>query len=605
MRTTICVVSLVSALACVPTAGYGGAVADSSTLFETPEDIWRGYDATALPLDVEIIKSWQDDGCWFEKLRFTGEIVDGVKTRVLAVRGGPIGAKKVPGILHIHGGGQTLSTDWVAYWAKRGYVCASIDFCGKAYDRTEYTDWGPLENCNMPMAGDGVFVKPDLRASSWYHWIIACRRALTLLDQTKGVDADRLGIFGVSVGGTLCWMVAGCDGRVKVAAPIYGCGYNIDARRSPLEATPPDADHLYFKKILSPEANAPYMKCPTLFLSATNDMHGRMPTAYDILGVVQAPVRQVFTPKYDHHVEPAQSADLPLWMDCYLKGGSAFPKSPVVAVQIGPDGVPFASVLADRADGVSKVEVYYSLGDKNPGARFWRTVAATRDKHSWRASVPVVDTWKSISVFANVFYTSGVCLSSNLVQTYPAMLGKARATLAWTPDLSDTDDPTLKWYFVPAYVDPNLHQCYLAVGEDSESGRYLTLNPGLFGDKMGFYIGSHCIGDEQFRGRPGKAFAFEFKGGFETPLTVMIVQNDRLIGGVTYKADVPSEPARAGWQKVVLPLSAFKDDGGNAPASWDAIDKVNITGTTSKRRPPCFRSFRWAEESEGSLAQQR
>ncbi|MGB9619664.1 MAG: alpha/beta hydrolase family protein, partial [Armatimonadota bacterium] len=423
---------LVLVLAAFVSIGGAAELADVPARFETMEDVWRGYDPEALPLEIEVVKSWQEDGCWFEKLRFTGEVVDGAKTRIIAVRGGPVGAKNVPGVLHIHGGGQTFYPGWVKFWAQRGYACVSFDFCGKAYDRTEYTDWGPLERCNMPMAGDGYFVKPDVRASSWYHWVVACRRSLTLLAQTPGVDRNRLGIFGISVGGTLCWMVAGCDHRVKVAAPIYGCGYNIDPRRPSSEAGPPTRDQLEFKRLLSLEACAPYIKCPVLFLSATNDMHGRMPTAYEILGVVDAPVRQVFTPRYDHHVEPEQAKDLPLWMDWHLKGGRPFPKSPKIEVGLDRRGVPTASVEADEAGQVHKVEVYYSLGDKVPGARFWRTVRAEKSRGTWRASLPVLDTWKSLSAFANVFYIQVGSLpefKSGLHNPRPARQGASDAQM--------------------------------------------------------------------------------------------------------------------------------------------------------------------------------
>lgn len=563
-----------------------------------PEQVWDGYDPCALPLEIEVIKAWREDGCWYEKFRFTGEIHDNAKIRILGVRGGPIGGKGVPGVLHIHGGGQTLSPQWVQFWAKRGYGCVSIDFCGKAYDRTEYTEWGPLETCNMPKAGDGVFLKPDVRASSWYHWTLACRRALTVLGETEGVDRDRMGIFGISVGGTLCWMVAGCDRRVKCAAPIYGCGYNIDDRRSAREAGAVDADHHYFKTVMAPEAWAPYVKCPTLFLSATNDMHGRMPTAYEALGAVDAPVRQVFTAKYDHHVEPEQAIDLPLFMDWQLRGGRAFAKSPLISLSVDEQGVPLAKVTADRRGTVSRVEVYYSLDEKNPGARFWRTVRAQNAGAGWSASLPVLDVWKSISVFANVFYKDGPCLSSNLVYTYPGQLGRARASLSWTADLSDGEDPTLKWYFVPAYTDPNLGIGYLQVGSDSSSN-YLALNPECFGgDNIDFYVGSHFPGDQQFEGKPGKALEFEFKGSFTGALTVLLMENDRLIGGKTYSAEVASDSARGGWAKVVLPLSTFKDDAGKAPESWSEIDKVNLKGCASKRNPPGFRGFRWVDESD-------
>ncbi|MEI6913695.1 MAG: acetylxylan esterase [Armatimonadota bacterium] len=604
-KTILCVLLLLLA-STIGGGLFAGTAADgreNPLQFQSPEEIWKGYDPRALPLDIEIIKSWSEAGCWYEKFRFTGEISDGVKTRVLAVRGGPLNKRGVPGIMHIHGGGQTLSQSWVEFWAKRGYACISIDFCGKAYDRTEYTLWGPLETCNMPMAGDGVFTKPNLKASSWYHWVTACRRALTVLEDTQGVDKDKLGIFGISVGGTLCWMVAGCDHRVKVAAPIYGCGYNIDDRRPSAEGSPPDADHRYFKKILAPEAWAPYMKCPVLFLSATNDMHGRMPTAFDILGAVLDDTRQVFTAKYDHHVEPIEAKSLPLWMDAQLKGGAAFPKSPEVKVTLDSEGVPVASVSAGDLGGVTEVKVYYSLGEKVPGARFWRSVDASRSGRKWTAHTPVMDTWKSISVFANVYYKSGVALSSNLVHLYPAMIGRANATLTHTSELDNPVDIMRHWYFVPAYTDPNVDWSYLAVAKEADGSQYLTINPKPFGETIDFYIGSFLPGDEQYKPAAGKALSFEVKGGFTTDLTVMIVQNDRLLGGKTFTAKLPLSTGKFPWQSVELPLSAFKDEQGKPADSWAEIDKINITSKTSKNNPPGFREFKWVDENASQLGE--
>ncbi|PYI89092.1 MAG: hypothetical protein DME26_01960, partial [Verrucomicrobia bacterium] len=97
--------------------------------------------------------------------------------------------------------------------------------------------------------------------SGWFHWALAGRRALTLLARNPAVDRNRLGIFGISVGGTLCWLVAGADARVKTAIPIYGYGYNVDRRKAVFGLVRSD-DQLIYQEALAPEAYAPYIKCP-------------------------------------------------------------------------------------------------------------------------------------------------------------------------------------------------------------------------------------------------------------------------------------------------------------------------------------------------------
>ena len=48
------------------------------------------------------------------------------------------------------------------------------------------------------------------------------RRGLTFLEQQSEVDAQRLGVYGHSMGGNLTLYVAGTDQRVQVAAPSVG-----------------------------------------------------------------------------------------------------------------------------------------------------------------------------------------------------------------------------------------------------------------------------------------------------------------------------------------------------------------------------------------------
>ena len=105
-------------------------------------------------------------------------------------------------------------------------------------------------------------------------------------------------------------MLAGSDRRVRAAVPIYGCGYNYDRRNVRWGYPEPSDDLALFQRILSAEAHAPYVTCPVLFLSATNDFHGLMDRAFESLRAVPAPTWQAFTPRYNHHLEHDEGNDL-------------------------------------------------------------------------------------------------------------------------------------------------------------------------------------------------------------------------------------------------------------------------------------------------------
>src|SRR5205085_7048388 len=83
--------------------------AEPETNHWSPVDIWRGIDIEKLPMDPQILNSWQEDGGSFQKLTYISEIADRTPIRIFAIRGLPKGGQPVPGILHIHGGGQTAS----------------------------------------------------------------------------------------------------------------------------------------------------------------------------------------------------------------------------------------------------------------------------------------------------------------------------------------------------------------------------------------------------------------------------------------------------------------------------------------------------------------
>jgi dienelactone hydrolase len=580
-------------LAMIP---LGPAHAEEPKAITSVEDLWRGFDPEALPLEVETIKTWEEDGAVLQTLRFTGERVNEERVRVFAIQGAPREGKAMPGVLHVHGGGQTASLDWVRFWARRGYVCVSFDFCGRWDKRTDVTDWGPIKHGNMAEAVGGFQLKPTPRESSWFHWAVVSRRALTLLARHPQVDPKHLGVFGVSVGGSLTWMIAGTDPRVKAAMPIYGCGYNYDRRNARWDILVPNDDYNLFQRILSPEAHAPHVSCPILFLSATNDGHGLMDRAYDALRATTGPMYQAFSPRTDHHVEPREGRDLPLWMDWHLKGGVAWPKSPALRLTLGRDGIPTTIVTPDEPDNVTAVEVYYSLGDKRPQVRFWREAEAERQGQEYRASLPIMDAWDDLRAFANVTYKSGVCLSTELRHAVPAQLGKARTTLTSQSALEHGPGGGGHWKFLGAYTDPSLDWTHLKLGRDEKLGPVLGFDLERLGDPVPVQLYTHIIGDPQFHGRPGQSLAFDVRGAFtEDGLTLTVIEQDRSLQDRIYTTMVPAKEIGPGWSEVLLPLSRFKDKEGRSPTRWQDLDKLELRGKAARKDPPQFARWRWTD----------
>ncbi len=526
------------------------------------------------------------------------------KVRVYAIQGAPRQGTRLPGILHIHGGGQTASLDWVRYWVKRGYVCVSFDFCGPWEKRTEFTDWGPVKHANMAQAAGGLQLRPTPRASSWYHWAVVARRALTLLAHHAQVDRGRLGIFGVSVGGSLTWMVAGSDRRVTTAVPIYGCGYNYDRRNARWDLLVPNDVYNQFQRVSSPEAHAPLVECPVLFLSATNDFHGLMDRAYNTLGAVgSGPAYCAFTPRTDHHVEPREGRNLALWMDRNLKRNRNWPAQPQLVLMLGRDGLLEATVRPLPEVAVGDIDVYYALGDKRPQARFWRLVPGSRAGDHWRASLPVLDIWDDVYAFANVTYEDGVCLSTPLQHAIPAQLhsqvrhvwaqpDKAQATLTWEPVLGAGAD---SWKFLGGYTDPLPDWTHLTYGRDPVHGPFAAFDTKHLGATPPVQLYTHILGDPQFQGRPGQALVLTVRGSFTAAgLTIALVEQDRSLHARRYVTAVPAGDLGPGWREVTLPLERFEAPDKRHPARWQDVDKLEVRGQAAPGEPVQFARLRWA-----------
>ncbi|MFA6632361.1 MAG: acetylxylan esterase [Kiritimatiellia bacterium] len=162
---------------------------------------------------------------------YESEPYQGRPTRVFAYYGLPAGAssaKKVPGIVLIHGGAGSAFVRWVKLWNSRGYAAISMDTCGavsgnaygdeqKGHRRHAWSGppgWGGFDNYGDPVADQWT-----------YHAVAAAVRGHSLLRSLPEVDASRVGLTGISWGGYLTCIVAAVDDRFAFAVPVYGCGF--------------------------------------------------------------------------------------------------------------------------------------------------------------------------------------------------------------------------------------------------------------------------------------------------------------------------------------------------------------------------------------------
>lgn len=132
--------------------------------------------------------------------------------------------EKAPGMVLVHGGGGTAFAEWVRLWTSRGYAAIAMDTCGQV-PRGSYGKWERNENGGPPgWGGFGMVDEP--MADQWtYHAVASVVLSHSFLRSLPEVDAERVGLTGISWGGYLTCVVAGLDTRVRFAVPVYGCGF--------------------------------------------------------------------------------------------------------------------------------------------------------------------------------------------------------------------------------------------------------------------------------------------------------------------------------------------------------------------------------------------
>lgn len=404
---------------------------------QTVNELWAGFDPRAEALDTEILKDWEEDGVILKVIRYRIGVLKGKKAMMAAIYGYPKGAVKLPGLVQIHGGGQYADYRAVLTNAQRGYTTISISWAGrinapgysvnpdgvklfwdnktenKAYKIT--TDWGALDAYHAPHKyPKNSFMKLPVaewtldsvespRNNGWFLCALGARRALTFLEQQKEVDPNKLGVYGHSMGGKLTVLTTGSDTRVKAAAPSCGGVSDRVNKNSSYEAT--ICDQNFLKRI----------NCPTIFLSPSNDFHGRIDGLQKALTEIKSrDWRVTCSPHSNHQDLEEYEVATQLWFDQHLKNSFQFPETPKSKLTLKTaSGVPSFSVKADNSKDVLAVDIYYTQQGQIDGKRdnfentknrFWHHSKAVFKDGVWTADLPVFSTEKPLWVYANVLY---------------------------------------------------------------------------------------------------------------------------------------------------------------------------------------------------------
>ena len=204
---------------------------------------------------------------------YEGVPYQGKPTRVFAWYGLPkrSDSKKCPAMVLVHGGGGTAFAEWVRLWTGRGYAAIAMDTCG-CVPKGKYADW-QRHDSGGPAGWGGFDRIDDPITDQWTYQAVAdVILAHSLIRSFPEVDPERIGITGISWGGYLTCITAGVDTRLKLAVPVYGCGFlgEDSAWLGEFEKMGPEKTAKWLG-LWDPSVYLPRAAMPMLWVTGTND----------------------------------------------------------------------------------------------------------------------------------------------------------------------------------------------------------------------------------------------------------------------------------------------------------------------------------------------
>jgi len=311
----------------------------------------------------------------------------GGPTRSFAYMGLPevAAGESAPGMVLVHGGGGTAYAEWVRIWNERGYAAIAMDTCGcvpvregeaGAWSRHEMggpPGWGGWEQGEWP------------REDQWtWHAVADILLAHSLLAAQPGVDPERIGITGISWGGYLTSLVAGVDPRLKLAIPVYGCGFYPETHfQGPLSGLtePQRANWLAW---WDPSNYLPDARMPMLWVNGTNDFAYWLPAFQKSYRAAPGPHTLCVRVRMPHGHQPGWApAEIYVFADSILRDGQPLAR----VVEQGRDGAR-TWMRVECPVAIERAELHYTCDTGEWPEREWLTVPAARAGDTISAAVP-------------------------------------------------------------------------------------------------------------------------------------------------------------------------------------------------------------------------
>ncbi len=291
-------------------------------------------------------------------------------TKFFAFIGFPEGASAsnpVPAVVLNHGGGGYAYASWVDIWNQKGYAAIAIGNTGYAptvpgmpdfYSNASWThtltdDMFADDPRVLPPDNDGMYTSTGPIDRMWmYHAVSQTILANTLLRNDARVDANRVGVTGISWGGVITSIAIGYDSRFAFAVPVYGSGYlheSLSWMKQHFNATGT-------RELWDASLKLKEVKMPVLWLAWTNDTCFSINTNSKSFDDTENGVLTFLSNMGHGHIEGWNPVEIYRFADSVVRDGE-----PLTTCKTQPTGVGTVSFTINRPADADRVvaRVYY------------------------------------------------------------------------------------------------------------------------------------------------------------------------------------------------------------------------------------------------------
>lgn len=187
----------------------------------TSTTLWQDFDPTSEDLDVNILKTTEQNGIVTKQVYFTGRsFADGGKTRVFATICNLKDKASKKAVLVVGNYKLPIDVNVLQDLAKRGFVAMAIDFAGRRETGLHTLYPGNVSYCNAEEALDLFEITQTAKETKLYEYALNARRAVTYLFKEDKVT--KVSLITVGKGAYVGLIALGSDKRFTNGVVLFG-----------------------------------------------------------------------------------------------------------------------------------------------------------------------------------------------------------------------------------------------------------------------------------------------------------------------------------------------------------------------------------------------